>query len=404
MQTYKLINDNFDQSEINAAIKVLRSGKYTMGKSVEEFEKKFAKWVGAKYAVMVNSGSSANLLILETLIRGSKKKNKLRVGDEVIVPALSWPTTIWPILQLGLKPVFIDSNLKDLAVDVERFKKAINNKTKAIFLTHILGNCADIKSIVRIAKQKNILLLEDCCESLGAYYKQKHVGNFGIAASFSHYFSHHICTIEGGTVTTNDPVMANDLRSTRAHGWVRNRSDQKRIINSNKSIDSKFLFVTTGFNVRPTEINGAIGLVQLKKLESFLVKRDINIIRVSKIINKSKYLSIIGREKIPKQSHQNKKLRSHSWFTIPLIMKKGEKSKKQKILKIFKKCKIDTRPIIAGNLLKHPAMKNIKYKTFGDFKIANEIFNFAFMIGCSPDLKLNELKCLEKAIKLSNSI
>ena len=205
-------------------------------------------------------------------------------------------------------------------------------------------------------------------------------------------------------VITNDDNLANDLRSTRSHGWVRNRLDQKRIISNNKKMDSNFLFVTTGFNIRPTDINGAIGLVQLRKLENFLKKRDINMKKISRIIDRSNNLLIIGRDRVPENIIRNRKNRSHSWFNVPLVMKTQDKTKKNKIIKIFKKCRIETRPIIAGNLLKHPVMKNINYKKSGNFNVANRIFDYGFMIGCSPGLNKQQLNCLQRAIKLSNKI
>ena len=189
MNKFPLTFDGIKKAEKSSAIKSLLSGKYTMGDNVQKFEKLFAKWVGAKHAVMVNSGSSANLLIIESLLRGLKKKN-LRRDDEIIVPALSWPTTIWPVIQLGLKPVFVDSNNNDLSIDFRKLQGAVTKRTKAIFLIHVLGNAANMEQVKSFCKKNKLILLEDCCESLGAFYKKKTCRNFW----FSWFFFFLFCS------------------------------------------------------------------------------------------------------------------------------------------------------------------------------------------------------------------
>lgn len=374
-----------------------------MGKKVIEFEKKFARWTGFKYSMMVNSGSSANLLLIESLLRGTRKYNYLKPGDEVIVPALSWPTTVWPIVQLGLKPVFVDSNIEDLSIDFNKAKKAITKKTKAVFLIHVLGNSANMNLAKQFCKKYNLELIEDCCESLGAFYKKKHVGNFGIGGTFSFYFAHHICSIEGGAICTNDKNLYEDLKSFRAHGWIRNRSDKKKYISKFNKLDENFLFVTTGYNVRPTEINAAIGIQQLSKLENNLRKRDIVVKKILKIIEQFEDLEIIGKEKISKNlSHKN--IRSHSWMNLPILYKKKSPSNFKKILKIFKKNKIETRSIIAGNIIRHPVMKNLDFRIGCDLKVSEHIFKYGFMIGCHPNIDNKAILSLEKAIHNCNKV
>tara|TARA_Y100000741_G_scaffold349577_1_gene318835 strand:- start:872 stop:1999 length:1128 start_codon:yes stop_codon:yes gene_type:complete len=368
-----------------------------MGKKVEEFEKKFAKWTGSKYSVMVNSGSSANLLVVESLLRGQRKKKYLKPGDEVIVPALTWPTTIWPIVQLGLVPVFVDSNKNDLSIDFDKAEAAVTRKTKAVFMIHVLGNCSNIEKAKKFCDKFNLILLEDCCESLGSHYKKKHIGNFGLAGTFSFYFAHHICSIEGGAICTNDKKLADDLRSFRAHGWIRNRSDKSKYIYKNKSLDDKFLFVTTGYNVRPTEINAAMGLEQLKRLSFYLNKRDSVVKKISKILSNFSDLEIIGLNKLRRKKN-SKKNRNHSWMNLPLFYKKKSIVKFKNILKIFKKNGIETRSIIAGNMIYHPVMKKLKYKIGNNLQVSDEIFKYGFMIGCHPNINTEAIKSLKKAV------
>ena len=394
---YPLTFNSIDSKEKKSVNKILNSGIFTMGKYVEKFEKKFASWTGSKYSVMVNSGSSANLLMIESLLRGQRKKKYLKKGDEIIVPALTWPTTLWPVVQLGLKPIIVDSNYNDLSIDFEKAEKAVTKKTKAVFLIHVLGNAANMDNATQFCKKHNLILLEDCCESLGAFYKKKHIGNFGLAGSFSFYFAHHICSIEGGAICTNDKKLADDLRSFRAHGWIRNRSDKSHFINSNKKLDKKFLFVTTGYNVRPTEINAAMGLEQLKKLDFFLKKRDKTIKIISKILLSFPDFKIIGLDRL-KNNLKNKKYRNHSWMNLPILYKKKSFKKFKKILNIFKHNGIETRSIIAGNIIYHPVMKNINYKIGTDLNVADNVFKYGFMIGCHPNIKDKSIKALKKTI------
>jgi len=400
---YPLTFNSIGKEEENSVNKILRSKKFTMGKNVEKFEKKFAKWIGSKYSVMVNSGSSANLLMIESLLRGQRKSKKLKRGDEIIVPALSWPTTVWPIIQLGFVPVFVDSNMHDLSIDFKKAEHAITKKTKAVFMIHVLGNSADMGEATKFCKKFNLLLIEDCCESLGSHYKKKHIGNFGMAGSFSFYFAHHICTIEGGAICTNDKNLANDLRSFRAHGWIRNRSDKKNFEKKYKLLDEKFLFVTTGYNVRPTEINAVMGLNQLNKLDFFLNKRDAVVKKISKILLGFPNLKIIGLNKLNNKKKQ-KANRGHSWMNLPLLYTIKSRTKFLKILKVFKKNSIETRAIIAGNIVHHPALKGTKFRIGNKLNVSNKIFKYGFMIGCHPSISLKAINSLKKAVSECKNI
>ena len=240
-----------------------------MGKGVEKFEKKIASWLGVKNAIMVNSGSSANLLLISSLLYRTNKKI-LKKGDEVLVPALSWPTTIWPLVQLGLKPIFTDIDIDSLAIDLNSAKKMLSKKTKAMFLIHVMGQSCDMKKYKEFCSKNNLILLEDCCESFGAFFNKQSVGSFGYGGTFSHYFSHHLSTVEGGTIVTNNDNLADDIRSLRSHGWIRDRKDKEKFQSNNINIDRRWLFVLPGYNVRPTEIQGVLGVRQIKRINENL--------------------------------------------------------------------------------------------------------------------------------------
>lgn len=384
-EKFPLAVDSFASEERQAVQDVMDSGFYSMGQKVKEFEQAFAKYVGAKNAVMVNSGSSANLLLIASLINRTKGAAVLQPGDEVLVPALSWPTTVWPISQLGLTPVFVDIDPKTLAISVESAQKALSKKTKAMFLIHVLGQSANMDELGDFCQSHGIELIEDCCESFGSYYKQKHVGRFGMGGSFSHFFSHHLTTMEGGTITTDDDDLANDLRSLRAHGWVRDRLDKAEVSAQYPHLDSRFLFVMPGFNVRPMEIQGAIGLVQLKKVDHFLKQRDELAKGVFEITSQIPWLELIGSDRLPAGNHfEQNQDRTHSWMNIPFTLKNDAPITSQNLKQLLEEGGVETRPIIAGNLAKHPAIKQINCRVDVELKNSDHILDNGFMIGCTP--------------------
>ncbi len=396
---FTLATDTFSKQEFDVINKVMRSRNYTMGGIVKKFEKALAKWIGVNNSIMVNSGSSANLLIIESLLRRSIEFNNLKQGDEIIVPALSWPTTVWPIIQLGLKPVFVDSNPETLAICLKSAERLVSKKTKAIFLIHVLGYAEKIKDYRIFCKKNNLILIEDCCESLGAFSDKKHVGTQGYAGSLSHFFSHHLTTIEGGSIITNDNYLADDIRSIRAHGWVRDRKDKSFLIKKYKNFDSRFLFFTSGYNVRPMELQAAIGIIQLKRLDLFLKKRDKIAFNVNKILSEVPWLKVVGKEKI-KNGEIKKKDREHSWMNIPIILETDSPIKLKKVKNIFEKFNVQTRPIIAGNILKHPALKKINYRFDKNLSIANNCLENGFMIGCHPNIGIRQLDLLSNVTKI----
>ena len=284
----ELASSSWDRSEYKAIQEVIDTGMFTMGKKVKEFEKNFASFMGCEYAVMVNSGSSANLLMVASLFYS--KRFSLKRGDEVIVPAVSWSTTYYPLYQYGLKIKFVDIDLETLNFDLTSLRSAITKNTKAIMAVNLLGNSNDFDAIEDVIGDRDILLLEDNCESMGAKFNDKMTGTFGLMGTFSTFFSHHISTMEGGVIVTNDEEIYHILLSLRAHGWTRDLPAQNFVC-GNKSEDKfyeSFRFVLPGYNLRPLEISGAIGIQQLLKLPKLLDARREN----AKFFKFSIFLSI----------------------------------------------------------------------------------------------------------------
>ena len=378
---YPLLEDAFSKQDIELGIKVLKSRQLTMSKLTKNFEKRFAKYLGCKYAVMVNSGSSANLLSLFV----SKFSYRLKTGDEIIIPSLCWSTSLWPIIQAGLKPVFVDVNINDFNASLEDIYSKINKKTKAIILVHVLGTSLKIDKLIKKIKKNKILLIEDTCESLGSKYGNKFLGTFGNFGTFSFYYSHQITSGEGGMVVTNNKKDYELLKIMRAHGWDRDL---------NKSKNKTFNFVNMGFNLRPLEISAAIGNNQLKRLKYFSSIRKKN---RDKIINSIK-------------SHINWKDQYHfvipdrnlkpSWFGLPLLLNINYLKYKKKIIKNLNEKGIETRPIISGNFLNQKASKiyNLKIKN-QKFPNADYIDKAGFFIGLhTKQIKSKTLKYLSNEL------
>ena len=354
--SYSLANSSWNNLEFNSMKSVIKSGFFTMGKHVKEFEDKFSKFHKRKYGVMVNSGSSANLLMIAAQMYVSK--NKLKPGDEIIVPAVSWSTTYFPLQQYGLKVVFVDVSKDSFNIDPIKIEKAITKKTKAIFAVNLYGNPCDFTQIKMICKKKKLILFEDNCESLGAEYKGKFSGSFGITSSFSFFFSHHISTMEGGIVLTDDEELYQIMLSLRAHGWTR-QLPKKNLITKKKSNDAfyeLFNFVLPGYNIRPLELSGAIGKEQLKKIPSLTLARRKNASYFKKMV-----------ETLPNVKLQIETEKS-SWFCFGILL-----NYREKYLEPLRKKNIEFRPIVAGNFTKNPVIKYFNYKIHGNLTNANLI-------------------------------
>lgn len=352
---------SISDAAIEAAVTSLRSGRYTMGALVEQFEQQFAAYVGAKHAVMVNSGSSANLLAVEALLRPSNRRPAWKQGDEVLVPALAWSTTVWPLIQLGLKPVFVDIDPQTLNMDLGEAEKAVTPQTRGLMYIHVLGNPGDLDALSRFCQWHGLSLIEDCCEAFGARWQGTHVGTTGTLGTFSHFFSHQLTTMEGGTVVTNDDRIANDLRSMRSHGWTRHRSDREWW-DTRTDLDTRFHFVTSGYNVRPMEVQAAIGLEQLQRVEGSAAIREQTAIALDIALTATGMARVIGIG-----------ARGHSWMNIPIIADHWF----PRFGKVLKDIGIETRPIIAGNITRHHAFAG----HLTEFCHADQIVQRGFMVG-----------------------
>ena len=253
---YPLSTSTWEKEEYDALQNVIESNNFTMGEKVKQYEKNFANFIGSSYSIMVNSGSSANLLMIAALFYTKKNELKLKRGDEIIVPAVSWSTTYIPLYQYGLKLKFVDINLHTLNYDLEKLEEAVNNKTRAIMVVNLLGNPNNFDQINNIIADKEIILIEDNCESLGAKFNKKYCGTYGIMGTFSSFFSHHICTMEGGLIVTDDIELYHILLSLRAHGWTRDLPEENQICKKqdDNSFNELFRFILPGFNVRPLEM------------------------------------------------------------------------------------------------------------------------------------------------------
>ena len=381
---YSLAQSTWNSEEIKALEKVSKSGNFTMGENVKAFEKSFASYFGSKYAIMVNSGSSANLLAIASLFY--RKENPFKVGDEVIVPAVSWSTSYSPLQQYGLKLKFVDIDLNTLNYNIEELEKAISDKTKLILIVNLLGNPNDFSKIKSFIKNKEILLLEDNCESMGAKYDNKYTGTIGEIGTFSMFFSHHICTMEGGMILTDNLELYHIMLSLRAHGWTRNLPKKNTIcVKDNDEFKESFKFILPGYNLRPLELSAAVGIIQLEKLKKFIKIRRNN----AKIFQDlfSSFDNIIIQKEIQKSS----------WFGFSIIIKNHEEKRKV-ILDILNKSGIETRPIVSGNILKNPMLKYFNYEVFGNIVNAEIISNNGFFVGNSHlDLE-KELKFLKNIL------
>ena len=376
---YWPLQENFlDTKTVNDLCYFIKSNnRLTQFTKVRNFEKNFSKWNGSKFSIFVNSGSSANLIMVQSCKEIYKWKN----NDEIIVPSVTWPTTVTPVSQSGLEPIFVDVNLKDFSFDYDDLKKKITNKTKAIFVAHLIGFPANIKKIKRIIGKKKIVLLEDCCESQGAKINQKKVGNFGIAGSFSFYWGHHMSTIEGGMICTNDEKFYNLCLLKRSHGLARELPLKKQNFYKRKYSKNnfKFLFLTDGFNLRSTEINAFLGLKMLKKINSWIKIRNNNY---------ENFINIIKKYKNKFKLLKNQK--DISSFVLPFLM--VNKIDKIKLENLLNTHGIETRPFIAGNLLRQPFLSRYSNKNFLN---ADIIEHNAFYIGNNQFVNKKRINKLE---------
>jgi CDP-6-deoxy-D-xylo-4-hexulose-3-dehydrase len=384
MSNYPLASSTWDDKELEAIKSVISKDNYTMGESVKQFEGNFSKFVNRKYSVMVNSGSSANLLAVAALFY--TKNPKLKRGDEVIVPAVSWSTTYFPLQQYGLKLKFVDIDINTLNFDLAALGEAITDKTKMIFAVNLLGNPNNFTEIDALIKDREIILLEDNCESMGAEFAGKQTGTFGIMGTFSTFFSHHMATMEGGIVSTDDKELYHVLLSLRSHGWTRHLPAINEV--SNKSDDwfeESFRFVLPGYNLRPVEMSGAIGIEQLKKLPDFLKARRENAQYFKSLFSKDDRFLL------------QEEIGNSSWFGFSFIINDKSLERKEVISKLTEN-KIDCRPIVTGDFTKNEAMKFLDYEISGELKNADYLHSNGFFVGNHQINIFNEIDHLYKTL------
>lgn len=372
----------FGDEEIAEAIESLLSQNVTMGKKVNTFESNFSAYIGCKYSAMVNSGSSANLLAL-SILSNPLVKGRIMPGDEVIVPAVTWSTSVFPIINIGAKPVLVDVD-RDYLIDIEKLKESITPKTRAIMAVHLLGNVCDMKALQDIAKDRKLFLMEDTCEALGSEFSGKKAGALSDISSFSTYFSHHMTTMEGGVVCTDDFEYADLSRILRAHGYSRHSLRRQEYEEKNPEIDPRFLFVNMGYNFRPMEIQGAFGIHQLKKLDSFLEKRRHVAQKLLNLLEPYSNSLLLPREKPNTR---------HSWFSFGLTVKESSGFKRGDLMRFLEKNGIETRPIVGGNLAEQPAMRLFQH-SYGNLSNSENVMKNGFYIGIHPGISDNTVDAI----------
>ena len=407
MTKVPLALEGLTSEEIELVCEVFRSGNLTMGERVQKFEREFAEKFKSDFAIMVNSGSSANLLALEVLRtvalrKGSGKKDDLYVA----VPAVLWPTSLWPIVQLGFKVLLIDTKPNSLEIDFDQLVQAreeFGSRLIGAVLIHPLGKALDLKSIQELRQDSDFFILEDNCESIGSGNNNKYAGTVGDFGSFSFYYSHHMTTVEGGMITTNNEAYANELLSMRAHGWTRNRLDKKALEDTNSNLSKEFLFVTSGFNVRPMEFQGALGSSQLRKLDSFIDKRIENARIVQNSIENSLF-HLIGSEALdtPDSIIRPSTETPHSWMALPISMKLDNVNINE-IRSRIEDAGISTRPILAGDFSSQPASKDLSIQMYGGLENSKTTYRKSFMIGNHHNYSKEQIQLMgDVLVEVSN--
>ena len=361
---YPLAHSTWGKEEVEAIHKVIATDMYTMGRHVKQFEHEFAEQFGSENAVMVNSGSSANLLMLSLL------KWKYKLTGDIIVPVVGWATTYFPICQNGFTINFVDVDPNTWNIDVDKIEAAITPNTCAIMPVNLLGNSSEYSRIIELCRKHNLMLIEDNCESMGAKYDGDHTGTIGLAGSFSFFFSHHIQTMEGGMVLTDSKDDADYMRSMRAHGWVRDLPDNSPLYQkTGDAFNDNFIFATPGYNIRPLEMSGAIGSVQLTKWSNIMKTR---------MANKEYFFSKFADKS---WCRIQKEIGESSWFTFGMVLDGELKGRRQEVIDAMSKAGIQNRPLASRNFLKQPVMRDLKFIVSGEMTAAEDIHDNGFFVG-----------------------
>jgi CDP-6-deoxy-D-xylo-4-hexulose-3-dehydrase len=382
---YPLATASWDDRELDAIREVMASGRYTMGERVREFESAFAGFVGSRYAVMSNSGSSANLLMIAAACHRSHAP--LKPGDEVIVPAVSWGTTYYPVAQYGLRLRFVDVDLHTLNLDIDQVAAAITPRTRAVLAVNLLGAPNQFDRLRALCDEHGLLLLEDNCEALGATFEGRQAGTFGSIGTFSFFFSHHMSTMEGGMSITDDRELAELMTSLRAHGWTRELGADNLVHPKiGNDFDDLFRFVLPGYNLRPLEMEAAIGLVQLQKLPSMLFERRKNAAR---------FLSLFaGRDDVIVQSPPG----DSSWFGFSFVLDGPLEKRRSEVAAALMSAGVECRPIVAGDFTKNPVIKLMPHDLVGELPNAARIDRDGLFVGNHHYSLDEELQLLARVV------
>lgn len=378
---WKLQDNILEPEDKDFLVEFIRSSdRFTQFEKVKEFEREWSRWQGTPFSTFVNSGSSANLVMLDAV----KEFYGIPDGAEVIVPAVTWTTNITSVLQAKMQPVFVDVNLDDLSFDYEKLEKAITSRTSIILITHLIGIPADIERISVVAKKHNLIILEDCCESHGAYFSGDRVGNFGVASTFSFYWGHHLTTIEGGTICTKNEDLNDLFILKRSHGLARelHPSKHQKLKDAHQDVEFSFLFLTHGYNVRNTELHAVIGIRQLTHLEEYIEIRN---------RNHKRFLEIVRPIKVLLYHIDHPGISS---FCLPFIFKK--KKDKDALREVLRKHEVESRPIISGNLLRQPCFA--RFGKFAEFPNAETVHLNGFYIGNNQFVSDERLSLLQNVL------
>mgnify|MGYP001293692826 FL=1 len=372
---YSLAESSWGEEEINAMRRVIEADHFTMGEKVKQFETAYAKKFGVKYAVMTNSGSSANLVGLASFF--FKQENPLKPGDEVIVPSISWATTYYPLQQYGLKLKFLDVELDTLNIDISKLEEALTPKTKMIIAVSILGNPCSLDVIRKFCDDNGLYLFEDNCESMGAELNGKFCGTFGDIGTFSTFFSHHISTMEGGIILTENEETFHLMKSLRAHGWTRDLPYDSSIYDRGEDdFYEAYRFILPGYNARPLDLSGAIGIEQLKKLDSMIAIRR---------KNAEVFVSLFSKDDrfiIQKENGKS------SWFSFTIVLNPKYAIDRSSVMEAMRTAEIEFRIITGGCFLRHDVIKYFNYETVGEIVNANIAHDRGFFVGNYPrDIK-----------------
>jgi CDP-4-dehydro-6-deoxyglucose reductase, E1 len=382
--SYKLASDTWDDEEVNAILRVVRSGKYTMGEEVSAFEDEIASYFNARHAIMTNSGSSANLIALAAL----KYSGLWNDCGTVIVPAVSWSTTFYPISQLGYKLKFVDISLDTLNIDIMKIEEAIDDNVVGVCGVSLLGSPFGMDSIKQLCEKYNLFLFEDSCESFGAKIKERYAGTFGDVGTLSFFYSHHIQTMEGGMLLTDNDMVASTARSLRAHGWTRDKKSGDLSKFKTTAFEASFEFIFPGYCVRPIEIMAATGRSQLKKWPNMLIIREQNAEQFKKLMERhARYFQI---QKVFS-------VRS-SWFGFALILINGAQGKRQLFCEVLTKHQIEFRPIVAGNFVKQSVLRFLNHCPLEEYPNADYIDQEGLFLGNNPKDLSAELALLSLAL------